>query len=136
MKRSEFTSKLFAYCLAIGISIGFFMCLIIVAAAPQGLTEAESEQYRTIASEYYKTGEEDSDDSIKVTSFSQHQVIVFNTDEPLTPSMIYNFEKDNIKERQGVNLSVIKVFPIILIISSVIMLVIALFIWLCHLLIS
>ena len=130
MKRSEFTSKLFAYCLSAGIIIGFLLCMILAVAAPQGLTEEEVKLYREIAYQYYETGEDDPYDNIEVSKSSNYQVSVLNNDKPLTPSMIFDFkDEEHIKEKRGINLNSIRLFPIIIGISIFASLIFAFAIW-------
>ena len=129
-RQHEFTSKLFAYCLVIGIAVGLMVCLFLTASTPEGLTQEETTSYQRIATQFYETGNYSADDNIQVSSYSQHTVNVVNTDKPLTPSLTFKFEKGKvISVDSGINFSVVKVYPKVLTISILICLAFAAVVW-------
>lgn len=125
MERNDLP-KIYSYCLAIGIVIGLLVCLFAGIASPEDLTEDERAAYKRLAIKYYETGEYDVDSNISVSYYSQHLVNVVDNSRPLTPSLSFEFDDDNDKivVHQCINWAVIKVFPVIIIASVAISIVV------------
>lgn len=126
MERREILYKTFGYCLVIGVVLGLLGCLFSAIASPEDLTAEERATYQQLATEYYKTGEYNSDSNISVSYYSQHLVNVVDNSRPFTPSLSFEFDEDNNKVvvHQDINLAVIRVFPVIIMVSVVIMVVV------------
>ena len=126
MERREILYKKFGYCLVIGVVLGLLGCLFSAIASPEDLTAEERATYQQLATEYYETGEYNSDSNISVSYYSQHLVNVVDNSRPFTPSLSFEFDEDNDKVvvHQDINLAVIRVFPVIIIASVAISIVV------------
>lgn len=107
-KRHEFTLKIFKDGFILAALFWALFCLFCPIVHPDDLSSEEYQNYQEIATSYYDTGSYECDDNIIVTKNTKKSINVVDSSRPLSPSLTFTFNKDDVKVKAGVNLYFLK----------------------------
>ena len=107
-ERHEFTLKIFKDGFILAALFWALFCLFCPIVHPDDLSSEEYQNYQEIATSYYDTGSYECDDNIIVTKNTKKSINVVDSSRPLSPSLTFTFNKDDVKVKAGVNLYFLK----------------------------
>ena len=107
-ERRELTFKIFRDGIISAVLFWALFCLFCPIVHPDDLSTEEYKEYETIATSYFDTGSYECEDNIVVTKNTQKSINVVDSNRPLSPSLTFNFGKDEVKVKSGINLYFLK----------------------------
>ena len=113
----------------VGVFAGVILCGFF-SLVPQDLDTNERDLYEEIAIYYYTDSSYVVPENFSVTRYSDRTINVVDTSRPFVESITVMFDEDNnvIRITQGINLGIIKEYPLIILVSIVFSIIVSIII--------